>query len=143
MDKMDEIEVIEVVDNEELGVSYQKDEKSFEDKNVEISDTILMNETIETTKKKLKILKDQGSDTHGVFKSFFYFFSIDQTPNFHEFVEWCVNNYSVAKGVIMNKPKSKILFPVQASVICKTLSIPQDFVRSSEEYKNENVIHFF
>ena len=49
MDKMDEIEVVEVVDNEELGVSYQKDGKSFEDKNVEISDTILMNETIDTT----------------------------------------------------------------------------------------------
>ena len=53
MDKMDEIEVREVVDNEELGVSYQKDEKIFEDKNVEIYDTILMNETIETTKNKL------------------------------------------------------------------------------------------
>ena len=58
MDKMDEIEVVEVAHNEELGVSYQKDEKRFEDKNVEISDTILMNETIETTKNKLKILKD-------------------------------------------------------------------------------------
>ena len=71
MDKMDEIEVEEVADNEELGVSYQKDEKRFEDKNVEISDTILMNETIDTTKNKLKILKDQSSDTHGVFKFFF------------------------------------------------------------------------
>ena len=59
------------MDNEELGVSYQKDEKHFEDKNAEISDTILMNETIETTKNKLKIIKDQGSDTHGFFKYFF------------------------------------------------------------------------
>ena len=50
---MDEIEVREMVDNEELGVSYQKDEKIFEDKNVEIYDAILMNETIETTKNKL------------------------------------------------------------------------------------------
>ena len=51
MDKMDEIEVVEVVDNEELGVSFQKDEKSFEDKNVEIFYTILMNETIDTTQR--------------------------------------------------------------------------------------------
>ena len=50
--------MIEEADNEELQVSYQKDEKSFEDKNVEIFDTILMNETIEMTKNKLKILKD-------------------------------------------------------------------------------------
>ena len=71
---MDEIEVVEVANNEELRVSYQEDEKRFEDKNVEISDTILMNETIEMDKNKLKILKDQGCDTHGVFRSFFYFF---------------------------------------------------------------------
>ena len=109
---MDEIEVIEVVDNEELGVSYQKDEKRFEDKNVEISDTILVNEKIEKTKNKLKILKDWGSDTHGVFKSFFYFFFVDQTPNCVEFVEWCVNNFSLAQGVIMNKTKSRVLFHV-------------------------------
>ena len=82
---MDEIEVVEVEDSEELVVSCQKDEKSFEDKNVEVSDTILLNETIEMDKNKLKIIKDQGSDTHCVFRSLFYFFSIDQTPNFPEF----------------------------------------------------------
>ena len=63
--------MIEVVDNEELGVSYPKDEKRFEEKNVEISDTILVNEKIEKTKNKLKILKDWGSDTHGVLKYLF------------------------------------------------------------------------
>ena len=71
---MDEIEVVEVVDSENLGVSCQKVEESFEDKNVEVFDTILLNETIEMAKNKLKILKDQGSDTRGVFRSFFYFF---------------------------------------------------------------------
>ena len=124
---MDEVEVVEVVDSEKLGVSCQKVEESFEDKNAEIYDTILLNETIETAKNKLKILKDQGSDNHGVFRSFFYFFSVDQTPNCPEFVEWCANNYSAAEEVIMNKPKSRILFPVQASVIRKSLSIPHDF----------------
>ena len=124
---MDEIEVVEVADNEELGVSYQRDEKSFEDKNAEIYDTILMNERIET-RISWKFFKEKGSDTHGVFKSFFYFFSVDQTPNCPEFVEWCVNNYSEAKGVIMNKPKSRILCPIHGSVIHKALSVPHDFV---------------
>ena len=140
---MDEIEVVEVTDTEELGVSYQRDENSFEDKNAEISDTILMNETIETAKNKLKILKDQSRDTCGVFKSFFYFFSVDQTPNCPEFFKWCVNNYFAAEGVIMNKPKSRILFPDQASVIRKALSVSHDFVQLSQEYKEENIIHFF
>ena len=102
---MDEIEVVEVADSEELGVSYKKPEESFEDKNVEVLDTILLNEKIETAKNKLKILKDQGSDTHGVFRSLFYLFSIDQTPNCPEFVEWCANNYSAAQEVVMDKLK--------------------------------------
>ena len=87
-----------------------------------------MNETIETTKTKLKILKDQGTDTHGVFKYFFYFFSVEQNPNCPEFVEWCVNKYSKTEGFIMNKSKSRILCPIQAFVIRKALAVPQDFV---------------
>ena len=125
---MDEIEVVEVEDSEELGVSCLKVEESFEDKNAEVYDTILLNETIETDKIKLKILKDQGSDTHSIFRSFFYLFSVDQTPYFPEFVEWCANNYSATEGVVMDKPKSRILFPIHASVIHKTLSIPDGFV---------------
>ena len=74
---MDEIEVVEVEDCEELEVSYQKIEKIFEEKNDEVFDTILLNETIETAKCELKIIKDQGSDTYGLFMYFFYFFSGD------------------------------------------------------------------
>ena len=55
---MDEIDVVKAADSEELGVSCQKVEKSFEDKNDEVSDTILLNETIEMAKNKLKIIKD-------------------------------------------------------------------------------------
>ena len=131
---MDEIEVVEVADSEKLGVSCQKVEESFEDKNTEVIGTILLNETIEMAKNKLKILKDQGSDTRGVFRSFFYFFFVDQTPNCPEFVEWCANNYSAAKEVIMYEPKARILFSIHASVICKTLSVLDDFVHLSKEY---------
>ena len=125
---MDEIEVVKVADSEKLGVSCQKVDEIFEDKNDEVFDTILLNEAIEMAKNKLKILKDQGSDTRGVFRSFFYFFFVDQTPSFPKFVEWCANNYSVAEGVIMNKPKSRILCPIHASISHKTLSVLDDFV---------------
>ena len=108
-----------------------------------IHDDFFSYEIIETAKNKLKILKDRGSDTHGFFKSFFYFFSVDQTPNFLEFFKWCVNKYSEAERVIMNKPKSRILFPIQAYFIRKALFIPNDFIPLSEEYKEENFIHFF
>ena len=140
---MDEIQVVEVADSEKLGVSCQKGEESFKDKNVEVLDTIFLNETIETAKNKLKILKDQGSDTHGVFKYLFYFFSVGQTPNCPEFVKWCVNNYPATEEVVIEKPKSRIIFPINASIICKALFVPDDFVRLSQEYKEENIIHFF
>ena len=71
---MEEIEVVEVRDNEELGVIGQKDEEIFVDENAEIFDTILLNETIETDKGKLEVLNDQVNDTCGAFRSFFPFF---------------------------------------------------------------------
>ena len=87
-----------------------------------------MDETIEISKNKLKILKDQGSDTCGVFKSFFHFFLVDQTSHCPEFVKWCEKNFSVSKGVIMNRSKSKILCLVHALVVYKSLHILGEFV---------------
>ena len=50
---MDKVEYLEV-----QNLEYQKIEEFLKDKDSEIFDTILLNDTIETTKKKLKILKD-------------------------------------------------------------------------------------
>ena len=83
MDKIEEIKVVEVGDNEELGVIGQKDEESFVDENAKIFGTILLNETIETAKGKLEALKDQGRDTCGVFKYFFHLFSVNENPLSH------------------------------------------------------------
>ena len=102
------------------------------DENAEIFDTILVGEAIEITRSKLENLKNRGGDTYGVFKSFFHFFSVGQTPHFLEFVEWCADNFSITEGVIMNKSKSKILCSVQAFVIHKTLDIPDEFVHISQ-----------
>ena len=67
---MDEVEYLEVQSLENQNV-----EESLEDKYFEIFDTILLNDNIEKSKDKLKILKDQGIDTHGVFSSDFFYFS--------------------------------------------------------------------
>ena len=87
----------------------RRTKESLLDENVDIFDTILVGEFIETARGKLEALKNQGRDTCGVFKSFFHFFSVDQTPHCPEFVEWCANNFSITEGIIMNKSKSKIL----------------------------------
>ena len=121
-------------DDIEIEVSSQRMEEHLLDTNSEVFDTILMGETIETTRGKLEDRKNWGIDTRGMFKSLFHFFSVNQTPQSPEFFEWCAENFSVTEGVIMDRSKSKILFSVQAFVIRKTMDIPdhgQESVRLS------------
>ena len=132
--KMDVIEVVWVRDDVEPEAMGRRIEESPLDENIEIFDTILVGEAIETATGKLEALKNRGRDTCGVFKSFFHFFSVDQTPHCPEFVEWCANNFSVTEGIIMNKSKSKILCSVQDSVVHKTLDIPDEFTHISQDY---------
>ena len=98
-------------------LEYQTIEEFLEDKDFEIFDPILLNEAVDTTKNKLKILKDQGIDTHGVFSSYFFYFSVEQIPNCLELVEWCASNYSPYEGVIMDASRSTILCLVNSPVI--------------------------
>ena len=77
MEKVREIEVVDVGDNAESRVVGQREEESLVDKNVEIFDTILLGKMIDTAKGKLEVFKDQGSDTYGVFRYFFHFFFVN------------------------------------------------------------------
>ena len=97
------MEVIRVRDNIEPKASSQNMEEHIFDANYEVYDTFLVGETIETTRGKLEEHKNWGMDTYGVFKSFFHFFSVNPTPLCPEFVKWCADNFSVTKGVIMDK----------------------------------------
>ena len=111
--------------------------------NYDVCDTILMGETIETTRGKLEDCKNRGMDTYGVFKSFFHFFFVSPTPQCPEFVEWCVDNFFVTEGVIMDKSQSKILYPFKAPAIHKTLGVPDKFLQQTQNYREEDIIHCF
>ena len=69
----------------------------------------MLNGPIDTIKQKLKFLKDQGTDIHNVYHSYFHFFTTDQTLNFLEFVDWCADNCSLSERVIMDITNSKII----------------------------------
>ena len=71
--------MIEVEELTAQNLEYQKIEDLFEDKDSDIFDTILLNEPMETVKKKLKLLRDQGTNVHDIYRSFLHHFSIDQT----------------------------------------------------------------
>ena len=61
---MVQVESMEVQDLE-----YQKVEEAFEDKDLEVFDTLLLNGPIGDVKEKLRLLKEQGTDVHNIYQS--------------------------------------------------------------------------
>ena len=72
--------VMEVRDEKELEVSSRDIDQHLLDANSNVCDTILMGETIETTRGKLEYRKNRGINTCDVFKYFFHLFSVNPTP---------------------------------------------------------------
>ena len=68
----------------------------FEDRDVDVFYTIMLNGPIDAIKHKLKLIKDLGTDIHNIYQSYFNFFTTDQTLNCPEFIEWCADNYSLS-----------------------------------------------
>ena len=60
--KMAQVESVEP-----KSLAYQKVEKLFEDRDTEVFDTIMLNGPIDVVKKRLKLLKDQGSHIHNIY----------------------------------------------------------------------------
>ena len=77
-----------------------------------------------------------------MFSSFFFYFSIEQTPSFPKFVSWCIENYSSYEGMIMDASRSRILCPINSLNIQNTLPIPSKFIQLSSEYNGE-ILRFF
>ena len=84
---MDEVEEVEV-----WNLEYQRIEDIFEDKYLEIFDTILLNGPIKSVKTESRLLKDQGMEVHCIFNSYFHYFSTEKTLNFPNFFDWCACN---------------------------------------------------
>ena len=129
------MEVVGMRDDIEPEATGQRTEENLLDTNAEVFDTILIGETIEIAKGKLEDLKNQDIDTCSVFRYFFHFFPVNQTPQCPEFVEWCIDNFFVAEGVIMNNSKSKIICSVQDYVIRKSIDILDEIIHISHEYR--------
>ena len=132
---MTEMEYLEV-----HNLEYQKVDEFLEDKDSKIFDIILLNDNIETSKNKLKILKDQGIDLHSIFKSHF---CREKTLNFPNFIDWCVSNYSSYERVIMDSTKTKILCPVNALVFHDYLDVPPIFIEGCNDFNDEYLIRSF
>ena len=74
----------------------------------------MFNDSIGAAQDKVKDLHLLGIDTHGVFRSLFFYFFVEETPSCPKFIKWCVNNYSPSEGVIMDASRSNLLCPVNS-----------------------------
>ena len=104
----------ETEDSESQNLEFQEPREALTDKDTEVFDTIILNDSIEATWSKLKYLQLQGIDTHGVFRSFFFYFSIEKNPSCPEFIDWCMSNYSPSEGVIMDASRSRMMCPINS-----------------------------
>ena len=97
------------------------------DRERNVCDHILSVCSVSVSKEHLWQYNSQGNDILNVCISFLYYFAIEQTLPFPEFVEWCVNNYSSSERVIMSHTTSKILCKVDAKNVRGILSLPDNF----------------
>ena len=79
---MDSVEGVE-----SQALEYQKIEEVFEDKDCEVFDTLLSYGSVYQLKSKLKLLKNQRTDVHGVYRYSFQFLCIEQTLGFPKFID--------------------------------------------------------
>ena len=109
------------------------------DRDRNVYDPVFSVRSVFISKERLGQYNLQGNDVLSVCKSFSYYFSIEQTLPFPEFVEWCARSYSPSERVIMSHFTSKILCKIDAKTIRGFLNLLDSFP-DSDESVNESVL---
>ena len=109
------------------------------DRDRNVYDPILSVENVSISKERLGQYNLQGNDILSVCKSFSYYFAIEQTLPFPEFIEWWASSYSPSERVIMSHSTSKMLCNIDAKTIRGVLNFPDSFPDNGESV-NESVL---
>jgi len=72
-----------------------------------------------------------------------YYFFVEQTLPFPEFVEWCANSYSSSERVIMSHTTSKILCRIDAKYVRGMLSLPDSFPVNLKSFNEQVLIELY
>ena len=104
-----------------------------------VCDLFLSIGSVTVSKERLWHYNSQGNDVLNVCKSFLYYFALEQTLHFLEFVEWCAVNYSPSKRIIVRHSTSRILYKINAKVIYKNLNF-LDSYPDQHEPVNESIL---
>ena len=102
------------------------------DRERNVCDPVLSVGNVSVSKEQLWQCNLQGNDVLIFYKSFSYYFTIEQTLPFPEFVEWCASSYLPCKRVVMSHTTSNILCKVYAKSIHGILNLPDSFPDNCE-----------
>ena len=127
---------------EDQALEFQKIQV-FQDRYSEFFYTLISFGSVNQLMSKIQTLKDKGTDFHGVYRFHFYFFFLEQTLDYVDFVEWCASNYSSSERVIMDSSKSKILCPANSLVVRESLAMPYSFTLSQEVLVKKTLFNIF
>ena len=109
--------MVEIEDLESRNLEFLEVEGYLVHKYSEVSDTIILNDSIEAAQSRLKTLQLHGIDTHRVFNYFLFYFFVEQTPSYPKFIDWCLSNYSPSKGVIMDVSRYRMMCLINSLTI--------------------------
>ena len=113
------------------------------DRDRNVCDPVLSIRNVSVSKERLWQCNLQGNDILNICSSFLYYFAIEQTLPFPEFVEWCTSSYSPYKRVVMSYTTSKILCKVDAKAICRILNLPDSFPDNYESLNEFVVVEMY
>ena len=114
-------------------------EEFLVDRDRGVYDPFLSSGNVSFIKERLWWYNSQGNDILNSYKSFLYYFSIEQTLPFPEFVEWCASNYSSSERVIVSRSMSKILCRIDEKAIHGFLNLLDNYPDSGESV-NESIL---
>ena len=113
------------------------------DREMNVFDPILLVCSVSVSKECLWQYKSQGNDILNFCNSFLYYFAVEQTLPFPEFIEWCANIYSSSERVIMSRTTSKILCRIDVKSVHEMLSLLDIFPVNPESFNEQVPIELY
>ena len=113
------------------------------DRDRNVYDPVLSVGEVSVSKEWLWWYNLQGNDILSFCKSFSYYFAIEHTLPFPEFVEWCTSSYSPSERVIMSHATSKILCKIDAKTIHRILNLLDSFLDNCESVNKSVLVKIY
>ena len=130
----------EIISHFPLCKNLDTNEECIVDVESDVFDTILIVNPISKSKKKLD---DETPLLPNSIKPSLSQFTLEQSYSFLKFIQWCVDNYSKIKSVIMNSIGLKNLCQVNAQTVRVSLVLFESILIEFERFNEEEITRIY